>query len=82
MPDSKRPALHAYISQEAEDVLNLLTDTTGVSKTGLVQTWLLNIGERLESCGRDEDGVEAALGVAFIRTARKADAVNRHRRSR
>lgn len=76
---SDKRAVHAYISEKAERALVFTTDATGASKTGLIEAWLEDIHDQLESYGWDDESVEDVVGLELIRSARKVDARKRKR---
>ena len=68
MPE--RAAIHAYLSPEARDRIQLLADDNGTSMTGLLEAMADLIDEFDEETIRE-----------WIRRARKVDAIRRRRRA-
>jgi hypothetical protein len=79
---TEKNAIHAYVSEEAIAALDFLTDNSGASKTGIVQTWLENLHADLDELAWSQDSVDEVLGQDFLRQARRIDADKRRRDKR
>ena len=70
--EAKR-ALHSYVRSESYDVLQTFADENGASITGLVQAWLDDLADAIDTAGTTD-----ILG-ALVRQARIIDADRRRR---
>ena len=73
MSDTKRPGIHAYLSEPAYEALHWFASENGVSVTSLIEQLGLDLAEEMERAGSSE------VRQDMVRRCRKTDAERRRR---